>query len=117
MALLIYCYLLQELGAVAAQGATPGSCRYVALLIDWATGEKVGVLEIATIFLVLVSITMLQIGHRISLNAARVFATIARTEGPCPRRGMTPVAQTSNAASPRRASRAPGSTRHSGRSR
>lgn len=63
MAFLIYYYLLQELGAVAASGATYITPN-VALLIGWAVGEKVGVLEIAAIVLVLASIAMLQIGRQ-----------------------------------------------------
>lgn len=63
MAFLIYYYLLQELGAVAASGATYITPN-VALLIGWATGEKVGFLEIAAIILVLASVAMLQIGRQ-----------------------------------------------------
>ncbi|MQB42303.1 DMT family transporter [Rhizobium sp. ICMP 5592] len=63
MAFLIYYYLLQELGAVAASGATYITPN-VALLIGWATGEKVGILEIAAIILVLASIAMLQVGRQ-----------------------------------------------------
>lgn len=63
MAFLIYYYLLQELGAVAASGATYITPN-VALLIGWAAGEKVGILEIAAIVLVLASIAMLQIGRQ-----------------------------------------------------
>jgi drug/metabolite transporter (DMT)-like permease len=69
MAFLIYYYLLQELGAVAASGATYITPN-VALLIGWATGEKVGVLEIAAIILVLASIAMLQIGRQQATQAA-----------------------------------------------
>lgn len=63
MAFLIYYYLLQELGAVAASGATYITPN-VALLIGWAAGEKVGILEIAAIVLTLASIAMLQIGRQ-----------------------------------------------------
>jgi drug/metabolite transporter (DMT)-like permease len=63
MAFLIYYYLLQELGAVAASGATYITPN-VALLIGWAAGEKVGMWEIAAIVLVLASIAMLQIGRQ-----------------------------------------------------
>jgi len=63
MAFLIYYYLLQELGAVAASGATYITPN-VALLIGWAAGEKIGLLEIAAIILVLGSIAMLQIGRQ-----------------------------------------------------
>jgi drug/metabolite transporter (DMT)-like permease len=63
MAFLIYYYLLQELGAVAASGATYITPN-VALLIGWATGEKIGFLEVAAIVLVLGSIAMLPIGRQ-----------------------------------------------------
>jgi len=63
MAFLIYYYLLQELGAVAASGATYITPN-VALLIGWAAGEKVGILEIAAIVAVLASIAMLQFGRQ-----------------------------------------------------
>jgi drug/metabolite transporter (DMT)-like permease len=63
MAFLIYYYLLQELGAVAASGATYITPN-VALLIGWAAGEKIGILEVAAIILVLASIAMLQIGRQ-----------------------------------------------------
>lgn len=68
MAFLIYYYLLQELGAVAASGATYITPN-VALLIGWAVGEKVGMLEIAAIILVLASIAMLQIGRQQATQA------------------------------------------------
>lgn len=72
MAFLIYYYLLQELGAVAASGATYITPN-VALLIGWAVGEKIGILEIAAIVLVLASIAMLQIGRqRAAREAERV---------------------------------------------
>jgi len=73
MAFLIYYYLLQELGAVAASGATYITPN-VALLIGWGAGEKVGVLEIAAIILVLASIAMLQIGRQRAMQAATVTA-------------------------------------------
>jgi len=68
MAFLIYYYLLQELGAVAALGATYITPN-VALLIGWATGEKVGLLETTAIVLVLASIAMLQIGRQRAVRA------------------------------------------------
>lgn len=68
-AFLIYYYLLQELGAVAASGATYITPN-VALLIAWAAGEKVGILEIAAIVLVLASIAMLQIGRQRAVRDA-----------------------------------------------
>ncbi len=73
MAFLIYYYLLQELGAVAASGATYITPN-VALLIGWAAGEKVGMLEIAAIILVLASIAMLQIGRQQATQAAGAAA-------------------------------------------
>ena len=63
-AFLIYYFLLQELGAVAASGATYITPT-VALLIGWAAGEKVGIVEVGAVVLILASIAMLQIGrHR-----------------------------------------------------
>lgn len=63
MAFLIYYYLLQELGAVAASGATYITPN-VALLIGWFVGEEIGILEISAIILVLAGIAMLQIGRQ-----------------------------------------------------
>ncbi|UXN58635.1 DMT family transporter [Phyllobacterium zundukense] len=74
MAFLIYYYLLQELGAVAASGATYITPN-VALLIGWATGEKVGILEISAIILVLASIAMLQIGRQRAVRQAEQSVT------------------------------------------
>jgi drug/metabolite transporter (DMT)-like permease len=62
-AFLIYYFLLQELGAVAASGATYITPT-VALLIGWAAGEKVGIFEVAAIVLILAGIAMLQIGRQ-----------------------------------------------------
>ncbi len=73
MAFLIYYHLLQELGAVAASGATYITPN-VALLIGWAAGEKVGMLEIAAIALVLASIALLQIGRQRAARAAGAAA-------------------------------------------
>jgi drug/metabolite transporter (DMT)-like permease len=73
MAFLIYYYLLQELGAVAASGATYITPN-VALLIGWAAGEQVGALEIAAIILVLASIAMLQIGRQRTTQPAGATA-------------------------------------------
>ncbi|MDR6951127.1 drug/metabolite transporter (DMT)-like permease [Ancylobacter sp. 3268] len=70
MAFLIYYHLLQELGAVAASGATYITPN-VALLIGWAAGEPVGILEIAAIVLVLTSIAILQIGRQRALKPAQ----------------------------------------------
>ncbi|MGO6949687.1 DMT family transporter [Rhizobium johnstonii] len=75
MAFLIYYYLLQELGAVAASGATYITPN-VALLIGWATGEHVGMLEIAAIILVLTSIALLQIGRQKALKQVGRAASI-----------------------------------------
>ncbi|MVA22039.1 EamA family transporter [Agrobacterium vitis] len=74
MAFLIYYYLLQELGAVAASGATYVTPN-VALLIGWASGEKVGILEISAIILVLTSIGMLQIGRQRAVRQAEQSVT------------------------------------------
>ena len=63
IAFLIYYFLLQELGAVAASGSTYITPA-VALLIGWMAGEKVGVLEVTAIALILASIAMLQIGRQ-----------------------------------------------------
>lgn len=68
-AFLIYYYLLQELGAVAASGATYITPN-VALLIGWFAGEKIGMLEIVAIILVLASIAMLQIGRQHAVREA-----------------------------------------------
>ncbi len=68
MAFLIYYYLLQELGAVAASGATYLTPS-IALLIGWAAGEKVGALEIGAIILVLASIGLLQVGRQRAARA------------------------------------------------
>jgi drug/metabolite transporter (DMT)-like permease len=62
-AFLIYYFLLQELGAVAASGSTYITPT-VALLIGWAAGEKVGILEVAAVVLILASIAMSQIGRQ-----------------------------------------------------
>lgn len=62
-AFLIYYYLLQQLGAVAASGATYIT-PVVALLIGWAVGEPIGPLEIAAVLLILGSIALLQIGRQ-----------------------------------------------------
>ena len=63
IAFLIYYFLLQELGAVAASGSTYITPT-VALLIGWIAGEKVGFLEVSAIALILASIAMLQIGRQ-----------------------------------------------------
>ncbi|MEZ2218855.1 DMT family transporter [Rhizobium sp. RCC_161_2] len=63
MAFLIYYFLLQELGAVAASGSTYITPN-VALLIGWMAGEKIGVFEISAMILVLASIALLQIGRQ-----------------------------------------------------
>jgi drug/metabolite transporter (DMT)-like permease len=75
MAFLIYYYLLQKLGAVAASGATYITPN-VALLIGWATGERVGALEITAIILVLASIALLQFGRQKALKQAEPAASI-----------------------------------------
>lgn len=62
-AFLIYYFLLEELGAVAASGATYIT-PVVALLIGRLAGEAVGTIEIAAAGLVLAGIAMLQIGRQ-----------------------------------------------------
>jgi drug/metabolite transporter (DMT)-like permease len=60
---LLYYFLLQELGAIAAAGAvyiTP----VIALLIGWAAGEQVGMLEVVATLLILGSIAMLEFGRQ-----------------------------------------------------
>lgn len=72
---LLYYFLLQELGAVAASGAvyvTP----VIALLIGWAAGEHVGLLEILATLLILCSIAMLEIGRQRTVQRE---ATLIRT--------------------------------------
>ena len=62
-AFLLYYFILQELGAVAAAGAvyiTP----IVALSIGWAAGEQVGPVEIVAVVLIVGSITLLEIGRK-----------------------------------------------------
>lgn len=59
----LYYFLLQELGAVAASGwiyMTP----IVALLIGWAAGERVGLLEILAVIVIFGSIAMLEVGRQ-----------------------------------------------------
>lgn len=68
-AFLIYYFLLQELGAVAASGATYIT-PIVALLISWAVGERVDVMEIGSVVLIIGSIAMLQIGRQRALREA-----------------------------------------------
>lgn len=67
-AFLIYYFLLQELGAVAASGATYIT-PIVALLISWGVGETVGILELAAVVLILASIALLQIGRQRAVRA------------------------------------------------
>jgi drug/metabolite transporter (DMT)-like permease len=81
VAYLIYYFLLEELGPVAASGSTYVTPT-VALLIGWLAGEKIGVLEVTAIALVLISIAMLQIGRQRSLREPAQSvraATAART--------------------------------------
>ncbi|PCE22244.1 EamA family transporter [Paraburkholderia acidicola] len=80
MAFLLYYYLLQELGAVAASGATYITPT-VAVLIGWLAGERVDMLEIAAVALILASIAMLQIGRQRASRSIEQSANIgsART--------------------------------------
>ncbi|MGO4727806.1 MULTISPECIES: DMT family transporter [unclassified Inquilinus] len=66
-AFLIYYFLLQQLGAVAASGSTYIT-PVVALLIGWAAGEQVGPLEVVAVVLILASIAMLQVGRQRALR-------------------------------------------------
>jgi drug/metabolite transporter (DMT)-like permease len=68
IAFLIYYFLLRELGAVAASGATYIT-PVVALLIGRAVGEPLGILEVGAVVLILGSIAMLQIGRLCSSRA------------------------------------------------
>ena len=72
-AFLIYYFLLQELGAVAASGATYIT-PVVALAISWFAGERVSLLEVAAAILILASIALLQVGRQ---RAARATARVA----------------------------------------
>jgi drug/metabolite transporter (DMT)-like permease len=63
VAFLIYYFLLQELGAVAASGSTYITPT-VALLIGWAAGERIGTLEVTAIASILAGIALLQTGRR-----------------------------------------------------
>ncbi|WP_424932683.1 DMT family transporter [Amaricoccus macauensis] len=71
LAYLIYYYLLQELGAVAASGSTYLP-PVVALLIGWLAGERVGLPEIAAITLILSGVAVLQVGQRRKAGARTV---------------------------------------------
>jgi len=73
-AFLIYYFLLQQLGAVAASGSTYIT-PVVALLIGWVAGEKVGLLEVAAVILILASIAMLQIGRQRAVRVAGQLQT------------------------------------------
>ncbi|MBN3815340.1 DMT family transporter [Paraburkholderia sp. Se-20369] len=62
-AFLLYYFILQKMGAVAAAGAvyiTP----VVALLIGWVAGERVGPLEVFAVVLIVGSIALLEIGRQ-----------------------------------------------------
>jgi drug/metabolite transporter (DMT)-like permease len=63
VAFLIYYFVLEKLGAVAASGST-FITPPVALLIGWAAGEQVGKFEIAAIVLIFAGIAMLQVGRQ-----------------------------------------------------
>lgn len=67
-AFLLYYFLLQELGAVAAAGAvyiTP----VVALFIGWLVGERVGLVEVLAVALVVGSVVLLEVGRQRTLSA------------------------------------------------
>lgn len=60
---ILYYFLLQKMGAVAATGwiyMTP----VVALLIGWTAGERVGLLEILAVIIIFGSIAMLEVGRQ-----------------------------------------------------
>ncbi|MGF6878071.1 DMT family transporter [Paraburkholderia sp. MM5477-R1] len=60
---LLYYYLLEKLGAIAAASAvyvTP----VVALLIGWSAGERVGPLELIAVFMIFGSIALLEFGRQ-----------------------------------------------------
>lgn len=63
LAYLIYYYMVQQLGAVGASGATYLPA-VVALLIGAAVGEPVTALEIAALFLILGGVALIQVGSR-----------------------------------------------------
>ncbi|WP_118178662.1 DMT family transporter [Paraburkholderia phosphatilytica] len=63
IAFLIYYFLLQELGAVAASSSTYIT-PVVALLIGQACGERIGILEGIAIVVILGSVAILQIGRQ-----------------------------------------------------
>lgn len=69
IAFLIYYFLLEELGAVAASGSTYIT-PVVALVIGRIAGEQVGAIEITAAILILGGIAMLQIGRQRVVRAA-----------------------------------------------
>jgi drug/metabolite transporter (DMT)-like permease len=79
-AFLLYYYLLQELGAVAASGATYVT-PIVALSISWIVGEPVGILEIGAVSLVIASIAMLQIGRQRAQRGSVAISAIIPAKG------------------------------------
>ncbi|WP_175980696.1 DMT family transporter [Burkholderia sp. BCC1630] len=77
-AFLLYYFILQELGAVAAAGAvyiTP----VVALLIGWVAGEHVGRLEVFAVVLVVGSIALLEMGRQraVSREAPQIHGAVS----------------------------------------
>ncbi|MDN7682822.1 DMT family transporter [Burkholderia cenocepacia] len=77
-AFLLYYFILQELGAVAAAGAvyiTP----VVALLIGWVAGEHVGRLEVFAVVLVVGSIALLEMGRQraVSREAPQIHSAVS----------------------------------------
>jgi drug/metabolite transporter (DMT)-like permease len=62
---LLYYYLLEKLGAVAASSAVY-TTPVVALLIGWWVGERVGLLEVVAVVMIFGSIALLEFGRQSS---------------------------------------------------
>jgi drug/metabolite transporter (DMT)-like permease len=60
---LLYYYLLEKLGAVAASTAVY-TTPVVALLIGWSVGERVGMLELIAVVMIFGSIALLEFGRQ-----------------------------------------------------
>lgn len=78
VAFLIYYFLLQKLGAVTASGSTYIT-PIVALVIGWAAGERIGMLEVGAIAFILSGIALLQIGRQRTVREAVAYADKQRT--------------------------------------
>lgn len=75
---MIYYFLLQKLGAVTASGSTYIT-PIVALVIGWAAGERIGMLEVGAIAFILSGIALLQIGRQRTVREAVAYADKQRT--------------------------------------